>query len=296
LAEPVAAKRVLPHLRREGGAQGVAVQEIVERRVCHLPAGLIIDGAAGRGGELPEEERRVAALPAVVDQAAHHGVVLARLRWGRDGQQQGTVALPRPGGHGLKCVVGDDVELVDDGERRVPPLQAPRVGRERHEHRIGPGLVQSVGVDVDAVGQLVVQRHHAAGGVEDDAGLSFIAGDNQHLGTLHAVAEQPIQPHGGGQGALAVPGGDGHEPLTRAGLVEHSAHNLTLPGTQFHALTGPGALRDHDVPLAEADTAVAATPPQAAQVQRRGAQDPLWTRFHAATGPGSSPSSAAPAV
>jgi hypothetical protein len=55
LAEPVAAKRVLAHLRRQGRPQRVAVQEVVERRVDDPPGGLV-DLAAVRDGELPEVE------------------------------------------------------------------------------------------------------------------------------------------------------------------------------------------------------------------------------------------------
>jgi hypothetical protein len=52
LAEPVAAKGVLPNLGRQGGPQGVAVQEVIERGVGDLPGGFVVDGAADRGGEL----------------------------------------------------------------------------------------------------------------------------------------------------------------------------------------------------------------------------------------------------
>jgi aspartate oxidase len=125
------------------------VQEVVERGVGDGPGVFVIDGAAGRGGELAEEEARVRVLAAMVDQAPHDAVVLAGLGRGRDGEQQGAVALARPGGHGLERVVGDDVELVDQGHARVPTLQRPRVGGQGHERRVGARLDQPVGVDVD---------------------------------------------------------------------------------------------------------------------------------------------------
>jgi hypothetical protein len=84
----------------------------------------------------------------VVDQAPHHAVILAGLGRSRDGQQQRLLPLAGAGGHGLEGVVGDDVQLVDQGHARVPALQAARVGRQGHERRIGPGLVQPVGVDM----------------------------------------------------------------------------------------------------------------------------------------------------
>jgi hypothetical protein len=62
------------------------VQEVVQRRVGDLPGGFVVDGAARRGGELAEEERRVGLLAAVVDQTPHHRVILARLGQGRDCQ------------------------------------------------------------------------------------------------------------------------------------------------------------------------------------------------------------------
>src|SRR5215207_923127 len=113
LAQPVPAEGVFPHLGWQGGPQRVAVEEVVEGRVGDRPGGLVVDGTAGRGGELGEVERWVGTFAAVVDQAAHHAVV-ASLRRRGDGQQQGAVALPGPRRDGLERVVGDDVELVDE--------------------------------------------------------------------------------------------------------------------------------------------------------------------------------------
>jgi hypothetical protein len=58
--------------------------------------------------------------------------------------------------------------------------------------------VQPVGVDVDSGGQVVVELDHAAGGVEDDAGLALVAGDDEHLRAFHPVGQQPVEPDGGG--------------------------------------------------------------------------------------------------
>jgi hypothetical protein len=91
------------------------VEEVVQGRVGDRPRLLVVQGTASRGGVLLEVERRVAAFVAVVDQAAHHGVVLAGPGWGGDGQQEGAVPLACPGGHGLIGVVGDHVQLVHDG-------------------------------------------------------------------------------------------------------------------------------------------------------------------------------------
>jgi Homeodomain-like domain len=71
-----------------------------------------------------------------------------------------------------------------------------------------------------------------------------------------------------------------------AGIVAcdfFAADDGTLPGTQFQPLSGPGALGNHDVPLNEADTAVAATPTQAAQVQWWGAEGALGACLHRAS-------------
>jgi hypothetical protein len=56
LAEPVPPERGLPHLRREGGPEGVAVEAVVEGRIGDCPRLLVVDRAAGRGGELSEVE------------------------------------------------------------------------------------------------------------------------------------------------------------------------------------------------------------------------------------------------
>jgi hypothetical protein len=87
LAEAVAAECGLAHLRRQGGPERVTVQKVVKGRVGDRPFRFVVHLAAGAGGELTEVERRVATLPAVVDQAAHHAVILAGLGWGGDGQQ-----------------------------------------------------------------------------------------------------------------------------------------------------------------------------------------------------------------
>jgi hypothetical protein len=91
----------------------------------------------------------------VVDQAAHHAVV-ASLRRGRDGQQQRPVTLAGAGGHGLEGVVGDDMELVDQGHARIPALQAARVGGQGHEHAVGPRLQEMVGEHLHPGGQVFV--------------------------------------------------------------------------------------------------------------------------------------------
>jgi hypothetical protein len=91
----------------------------------------------------------VVDLPAVVDQPAHDAVILASFGRGRDGQQQRLLALAGAGGHGLKGVVGDHMQLIQNGHRRIPALQAARVGGQSHERRIGAGLVQPVGIDVN---------------------------------------------------------------------------------------------------------------------------------------------------
>jgi hypothetical protein len=54
-----------------------------------------------------------------------------------------------------------------------------------------------------------------------------------------AIAEQPIQPDGGGQSALAVAGGDGDQRLAGSGVVQHPADDFSLPGAQFHAVPRP---------------------------------------------------------
>ena len=126
--------------------------------------------------------------------------------------------------------------MASDGSQ---PWRLPGSRRERHERRVGTGLVQPVGVDVDAVGQLVVELDHAAGGVEDDPGLSLVGRDDQDRRPLHAVAQQPIEPHGGRQRALAVPGRDGDESLTRPRLVEHPATISRCQGRSFMRLRAP---------------------------------------------------------
>jgi hypothetical protein len=84
----------------------------------------------------------------VVDQPPHHAVILAGFRWGGDGQQQRLLAFAGAGGHRLERVVGDHVELVHDGEGRVPPLQGARVGRQREQGRVAVWLGEVVGVDL----------------------------------------------------------------------------------------------------------------------------------------------------
>jgi hypothetical protein len=88
-------------------------------------------------------------------------------------------------------------QLVHDRQRRVPPLQRARVGRQREQGRVGVGFEQVVLEHLHAVVQRRVELHHAAGGVEDDAGLPLIAGDADDLGALHPVGQQPIQAQGG---------------------------------------------------------------------------------------------------
>jgi hypothetical protein len=71
----------------QGGAQGITVQEVIERGIGDGPSLLVVDGAAGRGDEFGKVERRVGLLAAVVDQAPHHGVILPRLGRGGNGEQ-----------------------------------------------------------------------------------------------------------------------------------------------------------------------------------------------------------------
>jgi hypothetical protein len=46
--------------------------------------------------------------------------------------------------------------------------------------------------------------------------LPLVGGDDQDLGALYPVAEEAVQPDGGGQSALSVAGGDGDQ---RGGAV-----------------------------------------------------------------------------
>jgi hypothetical protein len=229
------------------------VQEIVQGRIRGRPGGLIIEGAAGRGGELAEVERRVATLPAVVDQAPHDAVVLPGAGRGRDGQQQRLLTLPGSGGHGLEGVVGDDMKLVDDGHAGIPALQGTRVGREGHERGVGVRLLEVILEYLHPAIQGRVEFHHPPGRVQDDPRLPLVAGDHQHLGALHPIGQQPVQPEGGGQGGFPVPSRDRHQRLPRAGLIHHRMDNLPLPRSQLEAMAGTRALGDGHVPLNEPD-------------------------------------------
>jgi hypothetical protein len=164
----------------------------------------------------------------VVDQAAHHAIIADPGR-GRDGQQQRPVALAGPRRHRLERVVGDHVQLIHDGKRRVPSLQGARIRGQRHEHRVGTRFEQVVGEGLHAGGQLVVELDHPLRRPQDDAGLPLVAGDDEHPGALDAIGQQPEQPQRRGQGALAVPGGDGDESLPRPRLIQDAMHDGALP-------------------------------------------------------------------
>jgi hypothetical protein len=214
------------------------VQEVVKRGVGDRPGGLVVDRAALGRHELAEVEARIGAGPAVVDQAAHDAVVARPGRCG-DRQQQGLLALAGPGGHRLEGVVGDDVQLVDDGKGRVPALQGARVGRQREQGGIGVGLQQVVLEDLHPGVQRGVELHHPAGGVEDDPGLPLVGGDADDLGALYAVGQQPVQPQGGGQGALAVAGRDGDERLAGLGSSSTPRTISRCQGRSFRRRRAP---------------------------------------------------------
>jgi hypothetical protein len=59
LPQPVAAEGVLSHLGRQGRRDRVTVEEVVKGRVGDLPRLLVVDLAAGRGGELSHLRRHV---------------------------------------------------------------------------------------------------------------------------------------------------------------------------------------------------------------------------------------------
>jgi hypothetical protein len=280
LAEPVAAERGLAHLGREGGPERVTVEEVVKGGVRDRPCGFVIDGAAGRGGELREVERRVSPLPAVVDQAPHDAVILPGFRRGRDGEQEALLALAGAGGHGLERVVGDDVKLVNDGERGVPSLQGTRVGRERHEHARGPGFEQVVFEHLHPGRKCGVELNHPGGRGEDDARLPFITRHDKDLGALYPVAEQAIEAERRGQGRFPVPGRNGDEGLARAGLVQHPGDDLALPGPQAEGPPGPGALRHRHIALDEPHSTGPTLARVPAEVERRCSDTSLRSSPH----------------
>jgi hypothetical protein len=173
------------------------------------------------------------------------------------------------GGHRLEGVVGDHVQLVHDRQRRVPPLQRARIRWQREQGRVGVRLQQVVLEDLHPGVQRRVELHHPPGGVEDDPGLPLVGGDTDHLGALHPVGQQPVQPQGGRQGALAVAGRDRDERLARPRLVQHAADDLALPRAKLQAPAGTGALRNGDIALDEGDGARPAALREPPKVERR---------------------------
>jgi hypothetical protein len=191
------------------------VQEVVQRRVGSGPRGLVVDGAALRGGVLGEEERVVGALPAVLHEPPHHGVRADTGR--RDPEDQRAVPLAAGKGHRVPDLLGDDVQLVDDHEARVVALQGAGLGRQRAQLGVRVRDVDPVPEHLDLLGQERVELHHPAHRLEDDAGLPLVAGDTEHLRALDLVGEQAVGGQQRGQQRLAVAAGRDSSPAVGGG-------------------------------------------------------------------------------
>jgi hypothetical protein len=104
------------------GGQMLGIQGVAQHRVGRRPGGPIAHVAAMGGGELHEEEVRVLAGAAVLDQTGHQvALVVVTLVGDPQRQRPG----PRPAGQGQRIPgVGiHDVHLVADRAARIPALE-----------------------------------------------------------------------------------------------------------------------------------------------------------------------------
>jgi hypothetical protein len=109
----------------------------------------------------------------------------------RDGEHERPLTLPCRERDRIPHLAGDDVELVDDRERRVPPLE--RAGRRgQHDERARRVRdLDAVREDLRLLGEARAQLHHADALPQDDPGLPLITCDDDDLGALDAIGEQP---------------------------------------------------------------------------------------------------------
>ena len=209
----------------------------------------------------------------MLDQPPHDAVL--RRRRSRDRQGQGLRALARNRGHRLPHGLRHDVHLIDDQQRRIPPMQRSRVRGQRHQSRIVLRDHQPVLVDVRPCQQLRRQLDHPPRQVEGDTRLPLIRRDHQHL-SRHVPSEHLSHRQSRSQRRLPVRPRQRHQRRADP-RSERALDDLLLEVPQLDQLTRAHALRSDTELLDERDPPSRAILGEIREIQGLSGDGSLWS-------------------